>query len=263
MFVIFFPAVVVKAFHYRQVVSTNAIALEIASSDPGLHGAVVRADTQTGGRGQHGRVFASPPGGLYCSIILRPRLDLERLAMVTLAAGVGCCAAVEEETGFSPRLKWPNDLYLADRKLAGILTETGPVALPGGDPAVVVGIGMNVNTPSGRMPGDLRGCTVSLGELAGRCLDLDLLLESVVRQVMAATELLARDPAALLARWRQRDFLVSRRIESLPPAPRLQGVALGIADDGRYRIRTDDGREHLILAGSLRPAAATASPQDG
>ncbi len=248
-----------KILHYPRLDSTNSLALELAAADPGLHGVVVRADRQRCGRGQHGRVFASPAGGLYCSLILRPHLDIQRLSLVTLAAGVGCCLAVEEVAALQPRLKWPNDLYLAGRKLAGILTETGTITHPVTSPPVVIGIGMNVNTRAADLPPELQKSTVSLLEHTGRRFDPDRLLEVMVRQVMDAVALLEEDPGTLLARWRMRDYLVSRQVELVPADPPILGRALGLAADGRYRILTRDGREHHVLAGSLRLVGRTES----
>ena len=242
-----------KVIHFHRVSSTNTVALDLARREPDPHCLVVRADRQSGGRGQHGRSFASPAGGLYCSLVLCPRLELARLAMVTLAAGVGCCLALEETAALAPRLKWPNDLYLGGRKLAGILTETAPVTAASSSVPVVIGIGMNVNNTASDMPPELREGIVSLRDMTGRSFDLDRLLRNVVLRVREAVRLLENEPAALLARWRQRDCLVGRRIELSSPGRSLRGQALGLADDGRYRLLAADGSEHLVLAGSLRP----------
>ncbi len=242
-----------KTIHFHRVASTNTVALDLAGREPDLHSVVVRADQQSGGRGQHGRFFASPAGGLYCSILLRPCLELARLSLVTLAAGVGCCLALEKAATVFPRLKWPNDLYLRDRKLAGILTETGAVPSSGAAPPVVIGIGMNVNNLPDDMPPELRGSIISLREVTGRSFALDLLLDTVVRQVLEMVTLLENDQAALLALWRHRDLLVGRSVELTSPGHCLRGRGLGLADDGRYRLLAGDGVEHLALAGSLRP----------
>ena len=246
-----------KILHYRRVDSTNTVALDLAGRATGRDPFLVRADQQSGGRGQHGRFFASPAGGLYCSLVLFPHLDPERLSMVTLAAGVGCCRAMEDAASVSPRLKWPNDLYLSGRKLAGILTETGAFSGTGIVPPVVIGIGMNVNTPATDLPTGPAVSAVSLFEVTGRCFDLDLVLDLVVRRVEEAVRLLEKTPGTLLARWRQRDYLVGRHVELILPGRRVRGQALGLAADGRYRLLDDEGCEHRILAGSLRPVSRT------
>jgi BirA family biotin operon repressor/biotin-[acetyl-CoA-carboxylase] ligase len=115
-----------RLHHFAIVDSTNSIALDLARQGA-AQGTVVHADQQTGGRGRNGRQFCSPPGGLYFSVILRPELELVDFPLLTLAAGVGLCRGISKTTGVQLQLKWPNDLYFADKKLGGILTESGPL----------------------------------------------------------------------------------------------------------------------------------------
>ncbi|MCW5198275.1 biotin--[acetyl-CoA-carboxylase] ligase, partial [Desulfobulbus sp. F3] len=131
--------------HFSVLGSTSDVAAELARQGA-EQGTVVHADYQTGGRGRNGRHFCSPSGGLYFSVILRPALEQTDLPLLTLAAGVGLCRGLMAAVSVHPQLKWPNDLYCADRKLGGILTESGP--LRAGLPEfVVIGVGINVAAP--------------------------------------------------------------------------------------------------------------------
>ena len=119
--------------------------------------AAVLADEQTGGRGRQGRAWASPPGGLYISVLLRP--PSAPASLIPLAAGVAVVEALRER-GVSAELKWPNDVLARDRKLAGILTEASSSS--SGLDWVVLGLGVNLVTPPESLPEDLRATTASV-----------------------------------------------------------------------------------------------------
>ena len=102
---------------------------------------MIIADTQTAGRGRQGRSWCSPPGaGLYVSVVMRP--PLRAVPLLTVGAGVAIAEGIRAATGLTPALKWPNDVYVGARKLAGILAEAG--SIPGGAQHVVLGFGINV-----------------------------------------------------------------------------------------------------------------------
>ncbi|HET8678909.1 MAG TPA: biotin--[acetyl-CoA-carboxylase] ligase, partial [bacterium] len=123
--------------------STNDLARVMA--DAGLpEGTVVVARRQTQGRGRHGHTWASPPGGLWCSLVLRPARDAG-WGRLSLAMAVATCEAVDEVAGIRSAIRWPNDVVINGRKVAGILLEGAPNAL-------VVGIGINANVPAEALP---------------------------------------------------------------------------------------------------------------
>ncbi len=232
--------------------STNRVALELAGQNAPA-GSLVVAARQTAGRGRLGKVWLSPPGrGLYFSLLLRPELPWADLPKITLAAGVGVCRAVEGITALAPRLKWPNDVLLADRKFCGILTETGPVV--GADvPVVVIGVGMNVSSRSADFPVELRSRVTSLGIESGIDYDLDDVLAAVVPEIKAAVAALERGGfAGILAEWRQLDGTLGRELDWLAADGRpVRGISLGPDDEGVLRIRDRDGHIHAVLSGDL------------
>jgi len=241
--------------HFASVESTNTLARTMAEKGAG-HGTVIHADQQTGGRGRAGRTFFSPAGGLYVSIILEPELEDQDLSLVTLAAGVGLCRAIQTIRPVDVRLKWPNDLYLQDRKLAGILTESGPMN-PGSAPRfVVVGVGLNVNTDCARFPSVLRSRVISLYHHT-MLVDRDKVLQASVDAIVDAVHQLELDRKGLLDAWRALDYLAGRDLEFDGPDGVLGATGIGLADDGRYRIRDRSGVEHSILAGDLNPLHLT------
>lgn len=239
-----------RLHHFAVVDSTNSIALDLARQGA-AQGTVVHADQQTGGRGRNGRQFCSPPGGLYFSLILRPELELVDFPLLTLAAGVGLCRSISKTAGVQLQLKWPNDLYFADKKLGGILTESGP--LRGGLPEfVVVGVGINIAAPPEDFPLELRSRIISLAE-AGVAVSPAALLLGLVEELLAATERLKEDKAALLTEWRQRDYLLGRPLEYCSQDKVIPAVGAGLAEDGRYVIIDRCGREQRVMAGDVSP----------
>ncbi|MDH5298994.1 MAG: biotin--[acetyl-CoA-carboxylase] ligase [Desulfobulbaceae bacterium] len=232
--------------------STNDVALALGRAGTRA-GSLVVAESQNCGRGRLGRVWLSPSGcGIYCSLVLRPRLAPGDLAKITLAAGLGVAKAVEAVASLYPAIKWPNDLLLDGRKCGGILTEGGGFVF--GQPLlVVVGIGLNVLTPQAAFPEELRQRATSLYAHSGRPVSRGSLLVAMVEAVEGEVQRLERGGfAAVLAQWRQRDAVFGKRLAWLTPEGGVvEGVALGPDDEGILHIRDDGGRVHEVLSGDL------------
>lgn len=241
-----------RVIRYTTVPSTNALALDLALQG-GDHGTVITALQQEHGRGRGAKIFSSPPGGLYMSVILRPDLPVARLPLITLAAGVACAGAIEEQTGQTIALKWPNDLYLRGRKLGGILAETGPYAPAIGAIAfVVVGIGINVSSSPPSFPPELRNIVTSLYDVSQEHYDLDALMSTIHLRLDALLRQLRTSVTDLLKRWQELDYLLGREIFWQDGLGRIrQGCGAGIREDGCYQLRSADGRLHAILAGEV------------
>jgi BirA family transcriptional regulator, biotin operon repressor / biotin---[acetyl-CoA-carboxylase] ligase len=205
-------------FHLRRTDSTNERARELASAGA-PHGTLVTAAEQTAGRGRQGRIWTAPPGrALLLSLVLR----VEQPALVPLAAGV----AIAEAVGDDARIKWPNDVLVEGRKVAGILVESRPQ-----EGWAVLGIGLNVAIRPDDFPPELR---TSAGTLGREPTDLDPTLD---RLLEALERWLAADQDTVIAAWRARDALEGRRIEWADGA----GKAVGIDDAGRLLVGTSSG----------------------
>jgi BirA family transcriptional regulator, biotin operon repressor / biotin---[acetyl-CoA-carboxylase] ligase len=204
--------------HLRHTDSTNARARELAAAGA-PHGTLVTAAEQTAGRGRQGRTWTAPPGrALLMSLVLR----LDDPTLVPLAAGV----AVAEAAGDAARIKWPNDVLVDGRKIAGILVEGRPR-----EGWAVLGIGVNVAIDPGDFPPDLRETAGTLGRDPAE-------VEAALADVLAALERwLAADQATVLAAWRERDALEGRRVSWDEGA----GKAVGIDDHGRLLVGTSSG----------------------
>ncbi len=231
--------------------STNTRAFEMAGAGAAPE-TVIWAHRQTAGRGQQGRRFASPQGGLYFSLLLQPNLVPEQLPLVTLAAGVGCCRIIERYCDLHVDLKWPNDLYCRHRKLGGILTETTPVT-GNGAVTVVVGVGVNVNTPVDEFPEEVRPLVTSVCALTGNTFDLRSFLHFVVEEIIQQVQTLQRDSDKLLALWNEHDYCKGQTIKWETGHHCITGIGRGLLDDGRYSLEDQSGKIHAILAGRIQP----------
>lgn len=204
------------------------------------------ADAQTAGRGRQGRVWHSPPGdNLYLSIVLRPEAPPTQFAPFALLVGVAVAEEIDA-IGGSPaaRIKWPNDVWVGDKKIAGILIEA---SIAGGRVAsLVVGIGVNVHTAS--FPGELATIATSLALLGVVQRDRARLAAGIARRVCDAEARFATAGLApFLGDVRGRDALLGRpvRVES------VEGVAAGIDEAGRLVVRTEDAGDVPVVAGHV------------
>jgi BirA family biotin operon repressor/biotin-[acetyl-CoA-carboxylase] ligase len=225
--------------HYRVTDSTNERARELAiAGAPG--GTIVTADAQTEGRGRRGRRWSAPPGkALLYSAILRP-LD-ERHLLLPLVAGVAACEAIESTAPVACRVKWPNDVWIEERKVAGVLIEARPPEF------AVIGIGVNVAIEPGEFPDELRWPATSVGHGVGTAAVREALDERLGVWVDAS-------PEAILAAFGERDALAGREIswEGASNSDSGTGIADGVDERGNLRVRTAAGEELALGAGEVR-----------
>jgi BirA family biotin operon repressor/biotin-[acetyl-CoA-carboxylase] ligase len=227
--------------------STNDEAARLARAGAS-HGTVVIADSQRTGRGRDGRAWASPPGaGLYLSAIVRPPLPLAHVPPMTLAIGVGLCDAARE-SGAAAVLKWPNDLLVGKRKLAGVLVE----AQSQGSrlEAVVVGIGVNLMT-SDELPAALRATAIALDEAANTMIARAAFVARLCAHVEHWIDRYVAGGLALVApAWSERMAPDLRlRVSSSDRA--LLGEVAGLDGDGALLLRDDTGEVHRVRSGDV------------
>ena len=231
---------------HEEVGSTNDVA--IAAADGGApEGFVVAANAQSSGRGRLGRTWASPPdAGLYVSLILRP--PPHAVPLITIAAGVAIAEGVEAASGLSSCVKWPNDVCVGSRKLAGILAESGSSAA--GD-HVVVGFGINLRPAA--LPPDISARATSIEGELGRSVDRGLLLAECLAALADRYRLLqggARD--AVIAAWRSRAAEhLGRPVEWDAEHGVRRGIAHDIDARGALLVRVGD-RMVRVTSGEVR-----------
>lgn len=208
-------------------------------------GLVVVADEQTAGRGRGGRPWHAPPGaGLLFSVLLRPYVPAGRLSTLSLVAGVAVAEAMEQ-LGLCPRLKWPNDVWLDGKKVAGVLVQSrvGPAGL-----TAILGIGINVNVDPKLLP---PGAT-SISEAIGGTMPRDDLLHALLRRLDAAYLAFGSDRGRPdLTGWTQRAALLGEQARVVDGSTVHTGEMRGIDDDGALLLQEADGRTIRIVAGDL------------
>jgi BirA family biotin operon repressor/biotin-[acetyl-CoA-carboxylase] ligase len=242
--------------HFRRTDSTNSRARELAAIGA-PHGTVVTAAEQTAGRGRQGRTWTAPPNkALLYSAIVRP-LE-ERHMMLPLAVPLAVCEAAEElQPSIACKVKWPNDVLVEGRKLAGVLIEARPQ-----DGWAVVGVGLNLSISPEEFPPDLRTRAVSLFDPGHRARERGSAGRSPLLSAgpplsgpAAAAEVLSEhlahwtqaEPNEVLAAWRSRDFLQGREVEWDGGS----GVADGVDDRGYLFVVTPGGDRIAIGAGEV------------
>ncbi len=235
---------------HDEVTSTNDLAM--ALGDAGApHGTAVVAERQTRGRGRLGRVWASPPGvGLWVSVVLRPPVPASVVPAMTLAAGVATAEAIEAEAGVVAALKWPNDVLLDGRKVAGILTELRTEDQ--GVAHLVVGVGINVHHGRSEFPPELAETAISLWQATGRAPSRVLLLRRLFARLEAWYQrFLGEGPAAAIAAAAARMPMLGQRVVAVAGAERCEGTAVRLAGDGGLVIELGDGRTRRLLAAEI------------
>jgi len=228
-----------------RVDSTQTLAFALASAGA-ADGTAVVADSQAAGRGRRGRVWIDEPGAsLLVSILLRPRLDAARLPGLSLAAGVAVAEALMRAAGVTPRLKWPNDVLLTGRKVAGILLESR--LDPAGGPATVA-LGIGINLTQRAFSTDLAERATSLWLATGRRAERDALLSALLDMVDEWRRRLEREGfAPIRTRWLALADTLGRPVE----VDGVAGVAVDVDADGALVIADGEGRRRRVVAGEV------------
>ena len=219
-----------RIHHYAAVDSTMRAAVGL---EPG---SVVLADRQTAGHGRHGRWWHSEAGsGIYCSIVLQP------MPVLTLALGLATADAITRATGLTCDLRWPNDVLLAGKKVAGILVQNA-----------IAGIGINVNHTS--FPPELASEATSLRLHTGAAVSLTDIVLTLLPAVDRFVEL---DKETIMRLFTSASsYAAGRRVTVAQPHDIIEGTTAGLDPAGFLIVRKDDGTDTLIVAGGVRAAGS-------
>jgi BirA family biotin operon repressor/biotin-[acetyl-CoA-carboxylase] ligase len=236
------------AWRVRVVGETGSTSddLRAAALAGEVPGAVLFAEAQTAGRGRRDNRWVAPPGrDLMVSLLLRPAAPLQLWPRLTTLAALAVCRAVETVLPLQPRIKWPNDVHLGGRKLAGLLAET----LQAADGwTLVLGIGLNVNSRA--FPAELEGVATSLlRELpatGSRALDRHELALALLAELQAQLARLDDGFAEALHEVRARSLLLGRQIRAMHQSVEVFGRAVDLDEEGRLRLQRADGGTLLL-----------------
>jgi len=232
--------------------STNREAVQLAQAEV-EHGTVVAADSQTAGRGRLSRTWFSPPGAnLYCSIILRsarpPEHLTEWLSWLPLISALAAAEAIKQVSSIQVSVKWPNDLLISERKVGGILCESGTGMRS--DPFQIIGIGINVNLDHDDWPADLRDSATSIWQERKIVVDRNRLLAQLLLELeQCLDELVIHGTNRIGLAYYQRCSTIGHTIQAtLANGDVVVGLAEGIGQDGSLHVRPQ-----IIQPGSGTP----------
>ncbi len=235
---------------FDSVPSTQDVAREHASlSEASPDGALFATEFQTQGRGRRARAWSSPPGAnLLFSVVLCPRARIARPTLITLAMGGAVRSAVAEIGAVATAVKWPNDVLIDGRKVAGVLTEAGK--RPDGRPFWVVGVGVNVNGAREDLTGELAETATTLRAEAGRETSRERLLAGVLLGFEEQYGAMQRGELDEILRWLRRQMGgMGAAVRARSRGGVVEGVAADIDDDGALVVRTSQGALARVEAG--------------
>ena len=240
-----------KVLWLEETDSTNLVCRRMAAQGE-AEGLVVLARAQSAGRGRRGRSFQSTKDlGMYLSVLLRPKQDMDVLSNMTAWVAVAVCNGVERACGVRPQIKWINDIILNGKKLGGILTELGLEPGTGKIDHLVVGIGLNVNHQLADFEPELRDMATSLA------LEVENLpaLPELAAQIVLALEEMYRDfphnRPEYLEQYRAGCITTGKQVQLITPAAREEAQSLRIDEDFRLVVRMPDGSERTVSAGEV------------
>lgn len=241
-----------KLHYFAEIDSTNAYARRLAEQGA-TEGEVIIAEAQTRGRGRLGRSWVSPPFvNLYFSVILRPQLPPAHAPQLTLMAAVALADTIASFIVTPPTIKWPNDILVGGKKLAGILTESSC------DSAriefVILGIGVNLNYPVALMPEAIRERAMSVLTLTKNKVEREAFLQRLIQDLdRCYGELEEVGFDSLAPRWEAFFGLRDKRVRVEMIDKIITGTAKGIDRDGALIVEDDRAERHRIVAGDVFP----------
>lgn len=242
------PAKDIHIHTFDKVTSTNSVLREMADNGA-PHGTAIAAASQTTGRGRLGRCFFSPPDtGIYVSLLLRPNTDINKAILITTAAAVSVCDAIEALTDKKPMIKWVNDIFIGDKKICGILTEASLGIENGNIEYAVLGIGINVYAPENGYPKEL-------SKIAGNIFDSrhsemrNRLCAEVLNSFMKRYNDLGSDKT--YEDYKRHSLVTGRKISVISAKESVPGTAVDIDRNYRLIVRFDDGSEKALSSGEI------------
>lgn len=236
---------------YDVVDSTN-LMLKIEAEDGGCEGRVIVAEHQTHGRGRRGRSFYSPKNtGVYMSLLLRPKLSAYESLSITTCAAVAVAEAIEMNSEKQAKIKWVNDIFVDDRKVSGILTEASIDLESAGLKYAILGIGINVFTPTEGFPDELEDTSTSIFKKLGNSSDRrSKLIGDILNVFMAYYQNIEDKP--FLEEYKNRSLILNKEISVINgPGDARKAIALDIDEDFHLKVRYENGEIEYLSSGEV------------
>lgn len=221
--------------------STQNLAILLAEKNPNSDGIVIIAGEQKSGRGRQNRKWLSPKGGIWLSVVLRPRISASKITLLPFAAALAVCDAIKKTTQLDAKLRWPNDVTISGKKVAGILIDISMEAERIN--YAVVGIGINANVDSSAISSYLeKGIKVTSlsDELGHKTNILDLTKVILERLEYYYMELKRCAPNTIIEEWKKNSDILYQKVAVTQNNRTIQGIAADVNDDGSLLVRTND-----------------------
>lgn len=233
---------------FHEVQSTNNIA-KFLSANGIADGSVIISEKQTAARGRSGKVWNSPLGGAWLSIVLNPHVDHSKLPLITLATGVAVAKTLEKIGIKNPEIKWPNDIIINDKKVCGILTEA--VAKFNTIENVIIGVGIDANVDIETFPEEIKDYSTALEKELGRKVDEHELIRIFLEEFEKIGEPFDQEGyEEILKEWRKRSYSIGKIVEVKEPFNKCyDGYVLGISKEGALVIEKIDGTLEKVISG--------------
>jgi len=236
--------------HFHSMDSTNSMAYQLALQGA-EEGEIVVAESQKKGRGRLGRKWYSPPlTNLYLSVILRPEIPPQQASLITLMAAVATAGAIHKLSGIQPMIKWPNDILLKNRKVAGLLNEIHSEM----DRIhfVILGIGVNLNMDEKMFSKEIRGLATSLKREMGQSISRKAFLKTLLEELEMWYEIFLKEGASpILKAWREKAQIQGRPVKVTSFGEVLSGTAIDVDSDGALILETKEGEQKRVVAGDV------------
>lgn len=234
----------------REVGSTNDYAKKLANYGA-PEGTVVIAETQTAGRGRLGREWVSPKGGLYFSIVLRPKLSASEAVRLVFVAGLAIAKVLDEVYGLRVETKWPNDVLVNGKKICGTLSEMNTTEEKVN--YAIVGIGLNANIDvEKKFQGQLKALVTSIENELGRIVKLEELFVVLLEKLESLYELFLKEGFnPILDGWKSYAGFLGKQVVVTGETERLCGLALDVDGDGALVVRLDNGAVKRVFVGDI------------
>jgi len=241
-----------RAYYFDSIDSTQNQALKMAD-EPANNGTVIIAAKQTGGKGRSGRKWISPKGGIWLSIILQPKFDISITTLFPIASALALSNALEKTLKISPELKWPNDLTIKGKKIAGMLVD---VSLESNRiENMVLGVGINFNVDSKQIEKTLKGSpnfygVASLSEQKKKIKPIQLVQTFLVELEKIYDLLNTKQTKKIISEWTKRSSTIGKNVVLDTRDGKIKGKALKIDYDGALVV-SDNGKINRIIAGDI------------
>ncbi|MFQ6075539.1 MAG: biotin--[acetyl-CoA-carboxylase] ligase [Candidatus Bathyarchaeia archaeon] len=247
-----------EMYCFKDVTSTNDLAKELASEGAG-EGVVVISEKQSSGRGRLGRKWISPEGGIYFSVILRPKMRPKEALKLTFLTAVAVVKAIRKTVKLNARIKWPNDVLINGKKVCGILTEMSTSR--GLIDFAVIGVGINANIDVNSLPSPLRSTSTSLMEEMRGEVERERLLRVLLTELENYYTMFTEGGFDLiLGEWRDLNCVLGAYVEVVGLEGTVEGRAVDVDGDGALMIELEDGTIRRVISGD---AALKSLPQPG